>query len=99
MTFAWQGCIFLEVLFSKASREGKQGCSEPHALAHSDKALRSQRYAFMHDPLLYSIALAQRHIWSGTPIKAWLSPAAAHCAELRSFRRGCMALRSREDNM
>ena len=25
---------------------------------------------------------------------AGLSPAAAHCAELRSFRRGCMALRS-----
>ena len=36
-----------------ASREGKQGCGEPHALAHSDKALRSQRYAFMHDSLCY----------------------------------------------
>ena len=32
--------------------------------------------------------------WSGTPLVAGLSPAAAHCAELRSFRRGCMAQRS-----
>ena len=29
---------FLEVRISGASREGKQGCGEPHALAHCDKA-------------------------------------------------------------
>ena len=38
------------------------------------------------------MTLVQRSKWSGTPIKAGLSPAAAHCAELRSFRRGCIAL-------
>ena len=38
MAFAWQGCIFLEMLFSRASREGKQGCGKPHALAPCDKA-------------------------------------------------------------
>ena len=32
--------------------------------------------------------LAERFLWSGTPLKAGLRPAAAHCAELRSFRRG-----------
>ena len=63
MTFAWQWCIFLEVLFSRASREGKQGCGEPHALAHSDKALRSQRHAIMHDPNSdVSSASAQRQL-------------------------------------
>ena len=45
------------------------------------------------------MTLAQRYEWSGTPLKAGLRPAAAHCAELRSFRRGCMALPSREDNI
>ena len=45
------------------------------------------------------MTLAQRYEWSGTPLKAGLRPAAAHCAELRSFRRGCMALRSREDTV
>ena len=50
MPFTSQGCIFKKHQLSKASREGKQGCGEPHALAHSDKALRSQRHAFMHDP-------------------------------------------------
>ena len=48
--------------------------------------------------------IATRHCahsvnWSGTPIKAGLSPAAAHCAELRSFRRGCMAMRLRKGNV
>ena len=61
MLFASQGCIFSKHHFSRASREGKQGCGEPHALAHSDKALRSQRHAFMHDPLCckhcFSIAI------------------------------------------
>ena len=45
------------------------------------------------------MTLAQRYDWSGTPLKAGLSPAAAHCAELRSFRRGCRALRSVEHNV
>ena len=49
MPFASQGCIFSKHHFSRASREGTQGCGEPHALAHSDKALRSQRHAIMHD--------------------------------------------------
>ena len=43
--------------------------------------------------------VAKRYEWSDTPLRAGQSPAAAHCAELRSFRRGCMALRSREDNV
>ena len=37
--------------------------------------------------------------WSGTPVVAGQGPAAAHCAELRSFRRGCMAMRSRKGNV
>ena len=45
------------------------------------------------------MTLAQRYEWSGTPLTAGQGPAAAHCAELRSFRRGCMALRSREDTV
>ena len=45
------------------------------------------------------MTLVRRYDWSGTPFKAGLGPAAAHCAELRSFRRGCMALRLCEDNM
>ena len=39
------------------------------------------------------MTLGKAEEWSGTPLVAGLSPAAAHCAELRSFRRGCMALR------
>jgi len=38
MSFASQGRIFPETLFSMVSRKGKQGCGEPHALAHCDKA-------------------------------------------------------------
>ena len=44
------------------------------------------------------MTLAQRYVWSGTPLTAGLSPAAAHCAELRSFRRSSVALRSCLDN-
>ena len=49
MPLASEGCIFSKQHFSRASREGTQGCGEPYALAHSDKALRSQRHAIMHD--------------------------------------------------
>ena len=37
------------------------------------------------------MTLARRYDWSGTPLKAGQSPAAAHFAELRSFRRGWWA--------
>ena len=65
MSFASQGCIFSKHHFSRASREGTQGCGEPDVLAHSDKALRSQRHAIMHDPnFVASSASAQRQlIW------------------------------------
>ena len=65
MPFASQGCIFSKHHFSRASREGTQGCGEPHALALRDKALRSQRHAIMHDPhSVVSSASAQRQlIW------------------------------------
>ena len=41
------------------------------------------------------MTLPERYDWSGTPLMAGLRPAAAHFAELRSFRRGCMAQQSR----
>ena len=45
------------------------------------------------------MTLARRYDWSGTPLEAGPSPAAAHCAELRSFRRGWMVLRLSEANV
>ena len=57
----------------------------------------AQRFFFSLQSV--SMTLAQRYEWSGTPLTAGQGPAAAHCAELRSFRRGCMALRSREDTV
>lgn len=45
------------------------------------------------------MTLAQRYTESDTPLIGKQSVAAAHFAELRSFRRGCMALRSREDTV
>ena len=45
------------------------------------------------------MTLAQRYVWSGTPLRAGQGPAAAHCAELRSFRRGWMALPALNDTV
>ena len=45
------------------------------------------------------MTLAERYDWSGTPFKAGLRPAAAHFAELRSFRRGWMAWRAPGDTV
>ena len=45
------------------------------------------------------MTLAQRYTQSDTPLIGKQSVAAAHCAELRSFRRGWMAWRAPEDTV
>ena len=45
------------------------------------------------------MTLPERYDWSGTPLMAGLRPAAAHFAELRSFRRGWMAWRAPENTV
>ena len=45
------------------------------------------------------MTMAQLALDLARRLKAGLSPAAAHCAELRSFRRGCMALLASGNNV
>ena len=69
MPFASQGRIFLEVLFSRASREGKQGCGKPYPWR---LATRHCVYSVMHLCMtFFYIALLWHSVMNDLARRSW----------------------------